>query len=136
MIRPRLQRKGAETAEAAVTLPLVVLVIFGGFEYGWLVLRSMQLDHVARIGARYAALSGSNSQAVQDRVQTALTEAGISGATVTISPTEPSDAAPGDAVVVKIEVPYASVRLLGLSQIMPLPSSLEGRASMVREPDA
>lgn len=136
MMRRRLQRKGAETAEAAVTLPLVVLVIFAGFEYGWLVLRSMQLDHVARIGARYAVLSGSNGQGVQERVEAALAQAGISGATITFTPTEPSDAAPGDPVVVRIEVPYASVRLLGLSQLMPLPSSLEGRASMVREPDA
>jgi Flp pilus assembly protein TadG len=136
MIRRRLQRKGAETAEAAVTLPLVVLVIFAGFEYGWLVLRSMQLDHVARIGARYAVLSGSSNQGVQERVQTALTQAGISGAIITVTPTEPSDATPGEAVVVQVEVPYASVRLLGLSSIMPLPSALEGRASMVKEPDA
>ena len=136
MIRRRLQRKGAETAEAAVTLPLVVLVIFAGFEYGWLVLRSMQLDHVARIGARYAVLSGSSNLGVQERVQTALAQAGISGAIITVTPTEPSDATPGEAVVVQVEVPYASVRLLGLSSIMPLPSALEGRASMVKEPDA
>jgi Flp pilus assembly protein TadG len=136
MIRGRLQRKGAETAEAAVTLPLVVLVIFAGFEYGWLVLRSMQLDHVARIGARYAVLSGASHQGVQGRVEAALSEAGISGATITITPTDPADAAPGEAVVVRVEVPYASVRLLGLSAIMPLPSSLNGQASMVREPDA
>lgn len=136
MIRRRFQRKGAETAEAAVTLPLVVLVMFAGFEYGWLVLRSMQLDHVARIGARYAVLSGSSNQGVQERVQTALAQAGISGAIITVTPTEPSDATPGEAVVVQVEVPYASVRLLGLSSIMPLPSALEGRASMVKEPDA
>lgn len=136
MKRRRLQRKGAETAEAALTLPLVVLVIFAGFEYGWLVLRSMQLDHVARIGARYAVLAGSSGQGVQDRVQAALTQVGIAGATITVTPADPADAAPGDAVVVRVEVPYASVRLLGLSSLMPLPASLEGRASMVREPDA
>ena len=96
----------------------------------------MQLDHVARIGARYAVLSGSSNQGVQERVQTALTQAGISGAIITVTPTEPSDATPGEAVVVQVEVPYASVRLLGLSSIMPLPSALEGRASMVKEPDA
>lgn len=36
MIRGRLQRRGAETAEAAVALPIVLLAIFAGFEYGWL----------------------------------------------------------------------------------------------------
>lgn len=136
MIRGRLQRRGAETAEAAVALPIVLLAIFAGFEYGWLVLRSMQLDHVARVGARYAAMSGVNSQSVQERVQTALSQAGIAGATITVTPADPSDAETGDSVTVKVEVPYSSVRLLGLSRLMPLPSSLEGRASMVKEPDA
>ena len=136
MMRRARQRRGAESIELAVAYPLVLLVIFSGFEYGWLVLKSMQLDHVARIGARHAVLSGSTSQSTQDRVQAALTQAGIAGATITITPTDPSDAAPGQSVVVRVEVPYSSVRLLGLSRMMPLPSSLAGSAAMVKEPDA
>ena len=136
MKRGRPWRRGAESVEVAVALPLVILVIFTGFEYGWLVLRSMQLDHVARIGARHAVLSNATAQSVQDRVQTALSEIGIADATVTITPTEPADAEPGTPVAIEVQVPYASVRLLGLGRLMPLPSSLAGRASMVREPDA
>jgi len=33
-------------------------------------------------------------------------------------------------------VDYSEVKLLGLSGIMPLPTALHGRASMVREPDS
>ena len=136
MIRRPNHRRGAESIELAVAYPLVLMAIFAGFEYGWLVLKSMQLDHVARIGARYAVLSGSTNQSTQDRVQAALTQAGIAGATITITPNEPSDAAPGESVVVRVQVPYSSVRLLGLSRMMPLPSSLAGSAAMVKEPDA
>ena len=127
--------RGAECIEAVVTLPIVLIVLFSGFEYGWALLRSVQLDHAARIGARHAALSGSTAMDVQARVDTSLQALGISGAQVVLEPSQPELAAPGTPVSVRIEVPYASVGLLGLDKLMPLPSSLAGQASMVREPE-
>lgn len=129
-------RRGAESVEAVVSLPVLLLVILGGFEYGWAVLKSVQMDHAARIGARMAALSGSTSQQVSQQVETVLQQNGISDATVTLEPGDPSSVAAGQAIVVRIEAPYGSNRLLGLSRLMPLPSTLAGRASMVKEPDA
>ena len=129
-------RRGVETIEVAVTLPLVLLVIFSGFEYGWAVLKTVQLDHAASLGARVAALAGTSNQQVSDRVQDALTACGIADATITLDPVDPSSAAAGQAIVVRVQAPYASNRLLGLSRIMPLPSNLSGRASSVKEPDA
>lgn len=122
--------------EAVVALPVLLLVIFGGFEYGWAVLKTVQIDHAARIGARVAALSGATAAQVSSEVQDALQSCGISNASVTLEPTDPASAAPGQAIVVRIEAPYGSNRLLGLSRIMPLPSTLSGRAAMVKEPDA
>ena len=128
--------RGAETIEVAVTLPLVIMVMFCGFEYGWAMVRSVQLDHVARIGAREASMSGATASGVQARVQDALQRAGITGATVTVTPSDLASAQAGDAVKVELEVSYSNVRLLGLGRMMPLPSTLRGQASMVREPDA
>ena len=52
MKRPRpVLRRGIETIELAICLPVLLLVTFAGFEYGWLVLRSMQIDQAARAGA-------------------------------------------------------------------------------------
>lgn len=138
MSRTRFHRcpRGSESVEAVVALPVLLLVIFGGFEYGWAVLKTVQIDHAARIGARVAALSGSTSQQVTDRVGASLQSSGISNATVTIEPTDLSSASAGDPIVVRIEAPYGPNRLLGLSQMMPLPSNLAGKASMVKEPDA
>jgi Flp pilus assembly protein TadG len=132
----RSLRRGSESIEAVVALPVMLLVIFGGFEYGWAVLKTVQIDHAARTGARVAALSGASSQQVTAAVQTVLEDAGIANATVTLEPLEPGSAAAGTSVKVRIEAPYASNRLLGLSQIMPLPSTLSGSASTVREPEA
>lgn len=127
-------RRGAESIEAAVTLPIVLLVIFSGLEYAWALVRTVQLDQVATVGARHAALDGSTAGDVQSRVTSALDSLGISGAQVTIDPAQPEAAAPGTAISVRVEVEYSSVGLLGLHRLMPLPTSLRGQASMLREP--
>jgi Flp pilus assembly protein TadG len=131
----RHARRGIESIEAAIALPLILLVIFSGFEYSWALLRTVQLDHAARLGARHAALDGSTAVAVQTRVGDSLEALGISGAQVTIDPAQPELAAPGTAISVRVEVPYGSVGLLGLNRLMPLPSSISGHASMIREPE-
>lgn len=127
--------RGAECIEAVVTLPIVIIVLFSGLEYAWALLRSVQLDHAARLGARHAALSGSTAADVQARVGTSLESLGISGAQVVLEPSQPELASPGTPISVRIEVSYSSVGLLGLDKLMPLPSSLAGQAAMVREPE-
>ena len=130
--------RGAETVELAVTLPLVLLVIFSGFEYGWAVLKSLQLDHAARQGAREAAMWGATSGSVESAVDDALARAGIdaSAVTVTITPMDPGSAAAGTAITVEITAPYSELRLLGLDRLVPMPDDLTGRAGMVKEPES
>ena len=126
-------RRGAETIEVAIALPLVIIVIFCGLEYGWAVVRSVQLDYAARAGARAASLSGASSSDAEARVDEALQRIGIDSATVIVTPSDLSSLPAGTMVKVEVEVPYADVRLVGLSGLMPLPASIKGHASMVRE---
>jgi len=132
------QRRGSESVELAVTLPLLMAVVFTGFEYGWAVLKSIQLDHAAREGARAAALSGATSASVQDRVNTILQNSGIDSAAVSISidPADPTSVDSGTPIRVEIEATYADIQLLGLDRLMPLPTTLKGRAAMIKEPQA
>ena len=129
-------RRGVETVELAVALPVLLFVLFAGFEFGWALLRSIQIDHAARVGAREAALYGSSTISVQDRILANLKEVGIGTATITISPADPGIADPGEPISVEVLVDYDDVQLLGLSGLMPLPDSLRGRASMVKEPES
>lgn len=136
-MRPRnvhSRRRGLESIELLLAFPLILLILGGGFEYGWLVLRSIQLDHAARAGARVAALSGTGPIEVENRVQAVLEASGINSATITIEPTDPSVLPPGEPVIVEVSVDYGDLELLGLSRIMPLPDVLTGKAGMVREP--
>lgn len=138
MTRPRRHhmRRGAEAIEAAIALPILLIVLFSGFEYSWALVRAIQLDHAARLGAREAALSGATAADVQNRVAGSLTGLGITGATISVDPPQPESVAAGAQITVTVEVPYSNVGLLGLDRLMPLPSALEGRAAMVREPDS
>jgi Flp pilus assembly protein TadG len=126
--------RGAETIEVAIALPLALIVVFSGLEYGWMMLRVVQIDGAARIGARQAALSGISAEEVESRVSLALQQSGIRDAAITVTPSDLASAEPGSEVRVEVEVSYASVRLLGLGALMPLPETVSGRASMVREP--
>lgn len=136
-MRPRQvhrRRRGLESIELLLVFPLILLVLGGGFEYGWVVLRTVQLDHAARVGARVASLSDNGPIEVENRVQAVLVASGIDNATVTIEPSDPSVLAPGEPVLVEVTADYGDLELLGLSRIMPLPDVLTGKAGMVREP--
>jgi Flp pilus assembly protein TadG len=126
--------RGSESAESVVAMPLICLVIFSGLEYGWLALRSVQVDAAARAGARQAALAGISASAVEEAAIQSLRAAGISSGSVTISPADPGEASAGDLVTVTVSVDYSEVGLIGLGRLMPLPESVSGRASTVREP--
>ncbi|MFM7260403.1 MAG: TadE/TadG family type IV pilus assembly protein [bacterium] len=129
------RRRGIETVELALALPVLLFVIFAGFEYGWAVLRTVQLDHAARVGAREASLHGSDAMSVEQRVLGALEALGIDNASITVTPADPEGASAGEAISVEVQVRYEDVQLLGLSDFMPLPSHLRGKASMVKEPE-
>lgn len=127
-------RRGSESIEAAIAVPLLILVIFAACEYGWLVLKSTQIDSAARLGAREASLDGATAASVETKVQAALADQGIVGAQVSFLPGAPEDLDAGTAITVSIEARYAPDQLLGLARLMPIPDTLKGRAAMVLEP--
>lgn len=127
-------RRGIESIELLLGLPVLLLVVAAGVEYGWLVHRVGQLDHAARLGARRASLADADLASVQTAVDSALSAVGIAGAAIVVEPGAPETLPSGAAVTVRITVDYQNADLLGLSSFMPLPSAIEGVASMLREP--
>jgi Flp pilus assembly protein TadG len=95
----------------AIVTPILITMLFGIIEYGWLFTVRQALVSGAREGARTASLPGSTSSEVQQRVTDYMTPLGISGytTTVTMDPNDP--ASPSGRV--NVAVPYAQVSLLG-----------------------
>ena len=107
----RRRRRGAAVVEFAVVLPLLLTILFGIIEYGWVFMVRQTLQTAAREGCRLAVLQTSVSPYanVTDRVATVMAPTGLSSYTVTM--THATDATPVETVVVSI--PYSDVSLMG-----------------------
>jgi Flp pilus assembly protein TadG len=84
--------RGAELIEMALVLPLLLLIIVGTVDFGFLFQRYEVLTNAAREGARIAVLPGYNTADVRSRVCSYLTTGGVptTGCTgTTPTPTNP-----------------------------------------------
>lgn len=118
-------RRGAAVVEFALVLPVFLLLIFGMVEFGRAIMVQQILVNASREGARQAVLDGSTVSEVANRVNTYLSASVINGATIEyavngITVADPSVAGFGEAVTVRISVPYNNVNW------MPVPNYLGG----------
>jgi len=110
----RRMAKGMAVVEAAIVLPLIVLLTFCAIEYGWAILKSQQITNVTRQAARVAARPDSTNTEVQDLIASLLTAAGIGGYQVTM-PADVGSVLPGETMTVAIVVPYGNITATGLA---------------------
>ena len=108
----RKDRRGAAAVEFAVVAPVFFLLIFGMIEYGRMVMVQQILTNASREGARVGVLDGSTTTDVNNAVNTYLTSAHITGATITPSPNPPSSAAYSAPVTITVSVPFSQVSWL------------------------
>jgi hypothetical protein len=110
----RRNRQGAAAVEFALVAPLFFVMVFGMIEFGRAIMVQQIITNAAREGARVAVLDSQTPTASQvtSTVTTYLQNAGITGATVTINPTEPTTAGYGAPVTVAVRIPYSSVSWL------------------------
>ena len=114
-------RLGAATVEFAVVVPVFFLLVFGMIEFGRMVMVQQVITNASREGARQAVLDGATTTEVTNAVKSYLTSGSITGATITVSPNPPSNAAFGDPVTVTVSIPFTKVSWL------PSPMFLNGR---------
>src|SRR4051812_47359519 len=98
----RLNRRGAAVVEFAVVSPVFFLLVFGMIEYGRMVMVQQLLTNAAREGARVGVLDNSTASDVTTAVNSYLTAAKITTATITCNPTTPSSATYGQPVTVTV----------------------------------
>ena len=108
----RRKRRGAAVVEFAVVAPVFIMLVFGMIEYGRMVMVQQLMVNASREGARVAVLDGATTSSVQSQVNTFLTNAAISGQTVTVNPNPPSSAGYGAPVTVTVTIPFSSVSWL------------------------
>jgi len=108
----RRNRKGVAAVEFAVVAPVLFLMILGMIELGRAIMVQQVITNASREGARVAVLDGTTGTEVQNAVDSYLGRASITGASVTVDPTEPSTAGYGAPVTVKVQIDFSKVSWL------------------------
>jgi len=70
--RKENRSRGAAAVEAALVLPILLLVTFGGIRYGWFFLKTQQITNAARCGARTAVVLNAKHSEVMYIISTWL----------------------------------------------------------------
>ncbi|MBU0640808.1 MAG: pilus assembly protein [Planctomycetes bacterium] len=93
----------------AIITPLLLTLVFGIIEYGWVFSVKQALVHSAREGARTAVLPGSSEADILERVQSYLQPLGLT--TYSVELTRATAQEPTE--IVHVTIPYADVTLVG-----------------------
>ena len=105
-------RRGAATVELAVCMPILLTVGLGMIEATNVVFIQARLQEVAYESARLAtrpttaAAKAASSADVTAYAQTLLSQLGVNGATVTVTPSSLSNLLPQTLVTVSISAPW------------------------------
>jgi len=118
--RKESRSRGAAAVEAALVLPILLLVSFGAIKYGWLFLRAQQITNAARYGARVAIRAEASSTDVTTAIANLMTAAGMGtsgyGVTITLAGgiiwDDLQTVEMGDAITVEVTVPSANIDIM------------------------
>ncbi len=113
----RSGRRGAAIVEMAVVAPLLLTMLFGVMEFGWMFMVHETMTNTARECGRLASLQGVTDAEVQARFLAAMQGTGIPVTTdmLTISHSTEGSA---EVVTIRIQVPYSQVTITGLSSFL------------------
>lgn len=98
--------------EFAVVAPVFLLFALGMIEYGRMVMVQQVITNASREGARLAVLEGSSASGVESSVDGYLASGSISGASITVAPTNLDEMEFGDPVTITVDVPFDQVSWL------------------------
>lgn len=108
--RTRRQRTGSLTVEFALTLPVLLMILFAAYELGRANMLRNTAEAAAYEGARRGIVPGSDADDVRESVAFVLSTSGIRDADVRISPTVINLST--ETVSVEIDVPMSGNTLI------------------------
>ena len=123
-------KKGSALVEMALSIMLLMLLVFGIFEFGRAMYITNTLNNAARYGARLAVVSTKplnvTSLITEIKNHSALNSTDLGLIEVFIDPSSPP---PGSAVTVTVRLPFAPIVPL-MVDFFPSGFKLKGEASM------
>ena len=108
-IRRVRSRCGTAAVEMAVTMPLLVTLVFGAMEMANAVFQRQSLNIAAYEAAKVITRPGNNEALARSRCQEILTARKVSVVTLTFSPTVTTATARGTQVTVTLSAPASNL---------------------------
>ncbi len=109
--RARGLRRAAAVVEMALVTPLLLTMLFGIIEYGWVFTIKQTMTNAAREGCRAATLQDTTDTYITSVIKNYLCNTGQSTANYTITLVHGTTNDPTEKVT--ITVPYSKISLLG-----------------------
>ena len=99
--------RGQALVELAFVLPILLMLVFGVIEFGRIYSAQLELNHVAREGARMGAINAGEEgedikYVIEDLVEDRVASMETDNLTVQISPTSGSELVTGEDITVEI----------------------------------
>lgn len=116
----RSKDRGANLVEFAILAPLLILLVLGIVEFGWLFSQNNDVKHGAREGARAAAVNLGNEGVLLDRTCDSMD---LTSNIVTVQFTDSASGNIGEAASVSVVATPTSLSGLGLIEAL-MPASL------------
>jgi Flp pilus assembly protein TadG len=127
----RAARRAIASLEFVIILPVLLILLLGMLEYGWLLTKQGELVNAAREGARVGARVDATVGDINAMIDARMADAGMGGAGYTPTITPGVDA--GDPVTVRVTVPYdGTLELVGFF-LVPVPDALSAEVTMSKE---
>ena len=129
--------RGVVAIEAALVLPIIIIVTLAGLQYGWLFLKKQEITNVVRHAVRYATRPDVSFAQAQIKVTEMMTAMGLdtymTENVVAWVPGAPDDDPPGpigNALYAQISIDAKAVDIINF---FPVPEELTAHATMSKE---
>ena len=133
LFRDRDTERGASLVEFAILAPLLIILVLGIVEFGWLFGQYNDVRHGAREGARFAAVDGGDDAAIRNRV--CISMDGLSAGMSEIRVALTDGGAAGNVSTIRVEADVDSLSNAPLISSF-LPSTLSSEVQFANEQDS
>ena len=103
--RKHTSRQGAAAVEFAITISLLLVIMFASIEFSRLNMLEHSIEHASYLAARRGMITGATKHDVESTAKLHLDLLGVSGETITVSPSKIDDDT--RLIDVSIDVPLA-----------------------------
>lgn len=136
----RSRRRGSIILEAALAMPILLMIVFASVEFGYALFVKHSLQNAAREGAREGVVPTATNASITQACDNAMAAAGLDNINYSIAIEDKSSSSanvagidPGDPVVVQVTASWSQFSVFTSGFGSWVKGDISGRSTMRRE---